>query len=168
MKLCAPTFLPLVEDGRARVVEALVVVVLVRLSAAFVDALLRHTFALVEAVARVWSLRLFSCSRSTVSRFGPRRRIFWKVAVRQSASGGRTRSLSVAVNELLSPSRCAFPRHLLPRAPLSVRILGHTHWPCFVRLRVSLGAASPSSLAVHAGSVTLQRPWCNACRRRGP
>lgn len=36
------TFLPLVEDGRARVVDALFVVILVRLLAAFVHALFRH------------------------------------------------------------------------------------------------------------------------------
>lgn len=36
------TFLPLVEDWRARVVDALFLVVLVRLAAALVDALFGH------------------------------------------------------------------------------------------------------------------------------
>jgi hypothetical protein len=40
--MCGPTLLPLVEDGRAGVVDALLVLVLVRLAAALVYALLRH------------------------------------------------------------------------------------------------------------------------------
>jgi hypothetical protein len=38
----ARTFLPLMEDGRAGVVNTLFVIVFVRLAAAFVDALLCH------------------------------------------------------------------------------------------------------------------------------
>jgi hypothetical protein len=38
----APTFLPLVKDGRAGMVNTLLVLVLVGFAAAFVDTLLRH------------------------------------------------------------------------------------------------------------------------------
>lgn len=47
-----PAFLSLVEDRRAGMVDALFVVILVRLSAAFVHALLRHGSLLVEMMRR--------------------------------------------------------------------------------------------------------------------
>lgn len=48
------TFLPLMEDGRTGVVNAVLVVILIRLAAAFVYAFLRHVYGVFWARIKVF------------------------------------------------------------------------------------------------------------------
>ena len=101
------------EDGRAWMVNTVVVVVLVRLAAAFVNTLFRHGAEKRWRKRVVWILAIVVVFVPSEPQNYTEARNILEVAVRQNASVGRTRKLNCWAVCAAMPSTC-LPKHDLP------------------------------------------------------